>query len=465
MNEALARKLFKLQPCCTMKACKKCGQEFSPRQKAQVFCCPKCKRAFFHRKTDEAIKARFEFIQHNNVPLPQNLSEQDKEAVELYTKRNYGIRAIARWQNRNHILIRRALIGAGVYRPKPEQNMLARKGTGVFSKVLQREKINQRESEWRHRMAVCLWNLRHGVAVEITCKSKRWKPASIWSRLRNRKICERWISSNPPATENLSEYRLVRIRRQRTAICLRNLRHGKAVEVTCREHGWNPSSIWNYVNKNKAYKKWKNAHPAKFENSKNYKNTRKFRWRSNKYPTERIFQAAIKLLLEESLVAFVPEKKLIHSRSRVDFEVNASIYLECKTCTKSTSFSRAMGQADLYKRDGREVWFVIPDDVSVRDDQLDALVQKGVRLMSETNLREKLSGREIQSCVQTKTTITRKFCKCCGKNGVILSRSLRGYERSYCVDCEGEVKRRIFDSQQNRWVIPPKTTITQSCCD
>jgi predicted RNA-binding Zn-ribbon protein involved in translation (DUF1610 family) len=83
-----------------------CGKEFLPAHKPQRFCCPKCKRVFFQRKEAARIKARFEFIQNNQVPLPENLSEMDKEAVKLHTdptrKKRLGIRAIAHLQDRSH---------------------------------------------------------------------------------------------------------------------------------------------------------------------------------------------------------------------------------------------------------------------------------------------------------------------------------------------------------------------------
>jgi hypothetical protein len=128
--------LFDLHEFSQIRICATCCKEYLPSQKTQKFCCPKCKRIFFQRKEAARIKARFEFIQNNRVPLPENLSEADKEAVKLYTdttrKKKYGIRAIANWQDRSHSQVRRVLIDAGVYTPTPEQNRRARKGTGPY---------------------------------------------------------------------------------------------------------------------------------------------------------------------------------------------------------------------------------------------------------------------------------------------------------------------------------------------
>ena len=87
----------------------------------------------------------------------------------------------------------------------------------------------------------------------------------------------------------------------------------------------------------------------------------------------------------------------------MDFELNASTFLECKICTKSNIFSRAIGQAFLAKAEKKDVWFVIPDDITIRKDQLDLLQQFQIPIFSETSLRQKLAGQEPVE-VQTRTT-------------------------------------------------------------
>ena len=321
-----------------------CGKEFLPAQKKQRFCCPKCKRQFFQRKEDARIKARFEFIQHNDVPLPQDLNEEDRQAVELYldTTRKYGIRAIAHWQGRSYSRIRRVLIDAGVYRPTPEQNRRARKGSGLYSRIRKREISEERKREWERKVKICLENLKQGIGVETTCHA----------------------------------------------------------------NGWTPAGVWFYLYRNDEYKKWKAAHPAKPANVKQYERSRLFDWRSKKYPTEGKFQDAIERLLKDLQVTYVREKKLLQSRSRMDFELYGSTFLECKIVTKSNIFSRAIGQAFLAKAEKKDVWFVIPDDVSMRKDQVELLQQFQIPIFSETSFRQKLAGQQpIQ--VGTKTTAAR----------------------------------------------------------
>jgi hypothetical protein len=88
-------------------------------------------------------------------------------------------------------------------------------------------------------MAVCLWNFRHGIKIEVTCKSERWSSKSIWNRLRDKKILLRWISSHLSNIESVSDQRRVRILRHRIAFCFWNYhRHRIGVETTCHSKGW-----------------------------------------------------------------------------------------------------------------------------------------------------------------------------------------------------------------------------------
>jgi len=155
--------LFDLRDFSEKRICATCGKEFLPTQKQQRFCCPKCKRVFFQRKEDQRIKARYESTKGKEEPLPENLSERVKEAVKLYLgigrKKRLGIRAIANLQDVSHIQIRRDLIEAGVYKPTPEQNRRARKGTGPYSRVRKREMSEERKKEWERKVKVCVWRI------------------------------------------------------------------------------------------------------------------------------------------------------------------------------------------------------------------------------------------------------------------------------------------------------------------
>jgi|GEM_PF-4655959 len=439
---------------------KKCGKEFIPRNKQQrKFCCEDCKKVFFRRNGYEKTKARFQQIQHAEVPLPKNLSEKDKKAVKLYTKNKWGLGRIARQLKESKTNVRRRLIFAGVYKPTPEQNTLAKKGTGKFSNVLRRERVIKRKEEWRHRVAVCLWNLRHGIEIKVTCKSEGWGSSSIWKYLKDKHRLLRWISSHSSNFENISNHRLVRILRHRIAVCLWNFyRHKIAVETFCHSKGWNPSLVWNYLHRSKAYKKLKVLRPAIVANALQYENGRKYDWRSKKYATETKFQDAIEQCLKDFSITYEREKKFPKNRSRIDFEINSSIHLECKIHTKSSVFLKVFGQALQSKAAKKEFWLVIPEDIKIHEDQLEILEQQQIHVFSETDLPEKLAGRGTAR-VQTKTTGIYGLCKCCGKKKALMSRSPGGDARSYCVDCEGEIKQRVFHSGQNRWIIPQVVSV------
>jgi predicted RNA-binding Zn-ribbon protein involved in translation (DUF1610 family) len=407
--------LFDLRDFSEKRICATCGKEFLPTQKPQRFCCPKCKRVFFQRKEGARIEARYESIQDKEVPLPTNLTERVKEAVKLYLgigrKKRLGIRAIANLHDVSHVQIRRDLIEAGVYKPTPEQNRRARAGTGLHSRILQRQRIELRreelerhEKEWRKKMALCLRNLhRFGISIKTTCDYEGWKPAKVLARLSERPSYQKLLLKIVTRGDSIQDYRQNRIWRNRMAICLRALRHGKPVETTCREHGWNPSAVGNYLYRRQAYKKWKAAHPAKAENARQYKNQRKYDWRSNKYETEKNFGDAINQLLNDFGIHFSREKTFQRSRSRVDFELEGAIHIECKICTKPSMFVKAIGQALHSKAAKKEIWLVIPDDVKVHQEQLETLRMNQIEIFHETGLRQKLAGQEPMP-IQTRTS-------------------------------------------------------------
>ena len=327
--------LFDLHDFSEKRICATGGKEFLPSQKQRKFCCPKCKRVFFQRKEAARITARYESIQGNEVPLPANLSDRVKEAVKLYLgigrKKRLGIRAIANLQDVSHVQIRRDLIEAGVYKPTPEQNRRSRKGTGSHSRVRKREMSEERKKEWERKVNVCLEKLKQGIGVETTCHT----------------------------------------------------------------NGWTPAGVWFHLYRNDEYKKWKAAHPAKPANVKQYERSRLFDWRSKKYPREEEFQDTIEQFLKDFHIAYVREKKLKDYQSRMDFELYASTFLECKTCTKSNIFMRAIGQALIAQGESKSVWIVIPDDIKVRPDQQTLLEKNHILLLKESEFREKLANQKL----------------------------------------------------------------------
>ena len=108
--------------------------------------------------------------------------ETRRKIVELHTRHKLGIKAIAKWfkGKPGKTTVERILREAGVYQG-PERMAQQRRQTED-----RRQRIIARERKWRHRMAVCLWNLRQGKGIERTCYEHGWNQKSIWIHLRER---------------------------------------------------------------------------------------------------------------------------------------------------------------------------------------------------------------------------------------------------------------------------------------
>lgn len=94
-----------------------------------------------------------------------------------------GLRAISRYFNRRPSIpgVRKILIQWAVYRSEERLDQQQARSQERRQAVITREKLT------RHRLAVCLSNLRHGVGVETTCKTEGWNIKSIWNDLGRRK--------------------------------------------------------------------------------------------------------------------------------------------------------------------------------------------------------------------------------------------------------------------------------------
>ena len=108
---------------------------------------------------------------------------KEEEIVRLYKNEHMGLRAISRYfSGRPTIVgIRTILIRRGVYRGEDAV------GRQLLQSEERRKRIVLREKETRHRLAVCLWNLRKGTGVETTCRQRGWNVKSIWNDLGQRK--------------------------------------------------------------------------------------------------------------------------------------------------------------------------------------------------------------------------------------------------------------------------------------
>jgi len=174
--------------------CAKCNTGFAPKGKHNIFCSNRCRQLAEWGRHTASFEDRAKLVSIGfDLPPSGELNQRDSEAVELYA-RKCGLTSIARMQGVSKAAVRKSLIKAGVYRPDPKMNGRARKGQGRQSRILKAQRKGRnlrRESirkEWRHKVAVCLWNLRGKVGVETTCKQNRWAYQTVMNRLRERKV-------------------------------------------------------------------------------------------------------------------------------------------------------------------------------------------------------------------------------------------------------------------------------------
>ena len=80
-----------------------------------------------------------------------------------------------------------------------------------------------------------------------------------------------------------------------------------------------------------------------------------------------------------------------------------------------------------------------------------AINRKNVSAMEEFLAAGRLLGASSEQIPKTSSGAY-GFCKCCAKENAFMSRSPSREVRSYCVDCEGEIKKRIFDQRLDRWI-------------
>ena len=94
--------------------------------------------------------------------------DKEKEIVRMYTDERMGLRAISRYFNRRPSIpgVRKILIQWAVYRSEERLDQQQARSQERRQAVIAREKLT------RHRLAVCLSNLRRGVGVEPHVKRK-----------------------------------------------------------------------------------------------------------------------------------------------------------------------------------------------------------------------------------------------------------------------------------------------------
>jgi hypothetical protein len=110
--------------------------------------------------------------------MPQRpISEEIKaRVIELHVKEKMGLRAISKYFKGKpaRTSIQRILSEAGIYLgPQRMEDQQA-------AKEKRQAAVIQSEKERRHKIAVCLWNLRKGIPVERTCIENGWQRKAAW---------------------------------------------------------------------------------------------------------------------------------------------------------------------------------------------------------------------------------------------------------------------------------------------
>lgn len=109
--------------------------------------------------------------------------DKEEEIVRLYVQSRMGLRTLSKYFNGRPSIagVRRILLRHNVYRPDIVLDDQTARCEARRAEILLREKTA------RHRMAICLWNLRKGLGVETTCRREGWNVKSIWNDLGRRK--------------------------------------------------------------------------------------------------------------------------------------------------------------------------------------------------------------------------------------------------------------------------------------
>lgn len=241
--------------------------------------------------------------------------------------------------------------------------------------------------------------------------------------------------------------------RRNAAACIRALRRGVPIEVTCREHGFSFGKVWGWCSRSSGYKRLAAKRKALVKTPNQHK---KHNWHSTTYNTEDLFQTRIEELLGQYLIAFKREAKCKHSKARMDFlMLSTNTYIECKTETRAGSMDRAIGQCLRVKvLESASVWLVVPNDVRMREDQVQTCHRVGIRVLNESAFTSTLIGDLPNVDLWQTSNVAKGGCKICFKRDVVLSVRPSGDPRSYCIDCEDAVKRGdwAWEPRRAEWI-------------
>ncbi|MEI7823569.1 MAG: hypothetical protein WCK55_21890 [Verrucomicrobiota bacterium] len=162
---------------------RKCAEFYGAKQGATArewyFSCapikePEKMRDWLQAREDERLK---KIAEGNMRYLPQ-----EPEIIRLHVEEKMGTRAISTYFSGTPSGpgVRKILIRNGVYRGNETFRQQIRDSNERKARRIKEEK------DKRHRMAVCLWQLRKGTGIEATCKQYGWSKGIIWNALGQR---------------------------------------------------------------------------------------------------------------------------------------------------------------------------------------------------------------------------------------------------------------------------------------
>ena len=233
-----------------------------------------------------------------------------------------------------------------------------------------------------------------------------------------------------------------REKRHRIAVCLWRLRKGTGVEATCKRHGWSKGSIWNALGKLESYKKFKARQKSKWVDKRSYG-----KQYSRKFPKEAEFQRAIEEIIKKAGIGLTMEARLHGARTRVDFKLDDSTFVELKVGLSSGQCYEFIGQAFHYRKHAKKIVLCIPSDIQFRRDLYELIIELGVVVCNENNLVRVIEGELplVASDQVVQQRYSRFVCKCCGS-------SEKRRRNSCCVDCAPLIPEMRFDVSADRWV-------------
>jgi len=318
--------------------CNHCGKDTGSKAR---HVCDQCRET----KQAGALKSRLAQIQAGTA---DEIPPSDPKHLRVYTlyKEGFGIGNIEKVTGINRKIVREILIKSGVYKPDPNRNGKAKKGTGEQSRILmaiRRKEKEQQAKELRLKMATCLKNLRKGIGVQRTCVDNGWSWQSVYQNLCKNKT-----------------YRLFRDR----------------FEPSCDRQS----------------------------------TKRKSRTLSRRFKHESDFHEDLKSFLRLNGIPFEDEKEIGNGRARLDLVVNGIGYECKITTSLSDTHKAIGQILFYKTHSSTPVKLLIPDDIEIQKDALTVLDSVGIPVLNESSFKAMFTDGNVVPVSVKERAFTCKCC-------------------------------------------------------